>query len=52
MKSSFEILPFCFVGAGVGTQCLDIAHTLYLVFEEGLDIHSEASVATSDVRRF
>ena len=42
----------CWVGARPGTQALEIAHSLHLVVEKGLDMKSKASIAQMDIRAF
>ena len=42
----------CFVGARPNTQALDIAHSLQLVVEKGLDNGSRAALAQSGVQTF
>ena len=50
-----QVLPprlGCWVGARPGTQCLEIAHSLQMVIEKGMDMKSCAAIAQQDVQTF
>ena len=52
LDSHFLPQPGCWAGARPGTQALDIARSLNLTLEEGMDCKSEAAIAQEDIRTF
>ena len=52
LSTVFQEIPGCFVGARPKTQCLDIAHGLQSVIENGLDDFGRSAIAQSDIEKY
>ena len=52
LATQLPATPETFVGAQPKTQCLDIAHSLHLVIEKGIDMHGAGAIAQSDIQQF